>query len=361
MNRIRDSVFIFQCGLVLGLFFADRLAAQEALARVEITEKGDIWVGQRIPVVLELLVPGYFSGTPSFDLPSVPDILLMPPSDRPVLGSEQIESTSYTTQRHELLIFARRAGDYEIPPLTIRLKYKRSPLDKEVVSQTVRSGPLHFTAKAPPGAEKLAGILSTSELQAIEKWQPQPGHTKAGDAFVRTITFSADDIPAMAFPPFPTPEIDGLGIYPKDPEVLDHEERGTLRGERRDTITYVCKRPGRFVIPAVQVTWWKLDTKELRTITFPARVLDVAPNPAVPLDRQDGESSPSPVWFMKAASVLGLVLLGLVVLFWKKRAFWARAFAPFRPRHLSPLNPKEEQLQSRRHFAIAPKDSAPPH
>jgi hypothetical protein len=75
----------------------------------------------------------------------------------------------------------------------------------------------------------------------------------------------------MAFPPFPAPQIDGLSIYRKDPEILDQSERGKLRGQRLDSITHVCQRAGHFVIPAVRLTWWDLDSKRLRTIDFPVR------------------------------------------------------------------------------------------
>ena len=122
MRRDREFLFVFVS--VLGLYFwsSNRLTAQPAFARTEITSKGDIWVGQRITLAVELLVPGYFAGTPSFDLPSVPEMLLIPPSERPVLSSEQIEGASYTTQRHEFLVLARRAGGYEIPAFAIRVK-----------------------------------------------------------------------------------------------------------------------------------------------------------------------------------------------------------------------------------------------
>jgi len=54
----------------------------------------------------------------------------------------------------------------------------------------------------------------------------------------------------MAFQEFPAGKVDGLAIYPKAPEVLNQADRGTLLGQRRDTLIYIGTRPGRFVIPA---------------------------------------------------------------------------------------------------------------
>jgi len=200
--------------------------AQDAKVRASLADKGDCWVGERVTLVVELLAPGYFAGAPSFDLPDPPGVLLVPPVGSPTLGSEEIDGTTYTVQRHELSVFARRAGAQTIPPLTVRFRFERQPLDKETVPASVRTEPLSLTAKAPHGAEGLGGIISARGLTAVESWTPaEPKKAKAGDAFTRTVTYAAPDVPAMAFPPFPIARVDGLGAYPKPPEVLDHSER----------------------------------------------------------------------------------------------------------------------------------------
>jgi hypothetical protein len=84
---------------------ANSVQAQDANASGQLMLKGDPWVGQPVALVIELLVPGFFSGSPLFDLPSVPDALLVSPSESPVLRSEQIQGVSYTVQRHEFFDF----------------------------------------------------------------------------------------------------------------------------------------------------------------------------------------------------------------------------------------------------------------
>jgi len=179
--RIRSLVVAFLFTAVPWL--VNSVEAQEANARTQLILKGDPWVGQRVGLVVELLVPGFFSGTPHFDLPSVPGALLVSPSESPVLGSEQIKGVTFTVQRHEFSIFPHKAGEYRIPAFVIRLKFKPSPLDKEVISKTVHSEPVSFTTHFPPGTENLTGLLSAKQLQVTEKWQPLPGKAKAGDAF----------------------------------------------------------------------------------------------------------------------------------------------------------------------------------
>ncbi len=223
--------------------------AQEPKVRASIETKGEIWVGQRVTVLVELLAPGFFSGTAAFDLPTVPSLMLAPPEGSPIVASETIDGTSYTVQRHELAVFSRRAGEQTIPPITVRFHFKQNPLDKDSTAAEVRTEPVSFSVKLPPGAEKLGSLITARNLKVEEVWTPEPGKAKTGDAFTRTITFTAPDVPAMAFPPFHAGQINGFGIYPKAAEVLDERNRGNLIGKRRDTITYVCQLAGDSLFP----------------------------------------------------------------------------------------------------------------
>src|SRR5262245_20399482 len=337
----------FAC-LFMACLLAYALAAGPA-ARLRATLGGnDVWVGQKLTLVVELLAPGYFASSPAFDLPQVPGVLVFPPTDRPVLSTETIEGVSYTVQRHELTVFARRAGEFDIPPFTVRFDFKPSPTDAGAVTQAVTTEPLRFTAKLPPGAEGLGALVSARSLTAEETWQPQGVKAKTGDALTRTITLSAPDVPGMAFPPFRAVRVQGLGVYAKDPQVLDHSERGELQGQRRETITYVCERPGHFVIPAAHFTWWNLQDQRLETVDFPERVLEVAPNPAAPAVSTVGHRK-SEERFRRSLFVGPTLLVlagGLVVAL--RRLGW-RGAAYFEAVHLAPLNPEVIALRATGH------------
>jgi hypothetical protein len=283
--------------VVLVAMFARRANGQQPKVRVSLVGADNAWVGQRMTLVVELLAPGFFSGAPGFDLPDPPGMIIMPPIGSPTVGSEEIEGQRYTVQRHELSVFSRRIGQQTIPPLTVRFAFKRQPLDKDTVPATVVTEPLKLTAKAPPGTEHLGSIISARNLTAVETWKPEPGKAKAGDAYFQTIVFSAPDVPAMIFAPFPATAVDGLGVYPKPPLVVDHNDRGELRGERRDSITYVCERAGRFVVPAVQLSWFDLDAQKVRVIEFPSRTFIVSANSSLAsVAPAPGENHPPIRW-----------------------------------------------------------------
>jgi hypothetical protein len=320
-------------------------SAQEPLVRSSVTEQNDLWVGQKITMNVELLVPGYFSGSPAFDLPDPPGMIVIPPTGSSSVGSAKIDGVAYSVQRHAFSVFTRRAGEQTLPAFSVRFSYKRQPLDKDIVAATGKTEPLGFTAKLPPGAEDLGSLICARGLTVKETWQPEPGKAKAGDAFTRTITFTAPDVPAMAFPPFPAGSIDGLGIYPKEPEVLDQQDRGSLTGSRRDTATYVCQRAGQFTLPATSLTWFDLDAKELRSIDFPARTFDVAPNPSLASATPGSATSGVPwkglAWTAAVSGALAALVFTIELTRLQKMV--RRAIAPFRPVHLPPLNPEVTQ------------------
>jgi hypothetical protein len=193
---------------------------------------------------------------------------------------------------------------------------------------------VQFTALFPPGAEGLGNVISARKLNVEEIWRPEPDKTKIkpGDALTRTITFTAPNLPGMLFPPFPTDSIDGVGIYAKR-QILDQTERGALRGQRQDIITYVCQRPGEFTIRAARLTWWDLDGKQLRSIDFPARILAVA-------ETSPQTSSPSWLVWWKPVGLVVLIVLAFALLSYARlRPFLAALIGSFRPVHLLALNP----------------------
>lgn len=331
--------------VMLALAPGGNMQAQEPKVRASMASQEAAYVGQKVTLVVELLAPGFFASGATFDLPDPQGMLLMPPGGSPVVSSEEVDGVSYTVQRHEVAVLAQRAGEMVIPPLAVRFRYKRAPLDKDSRPAQVKTPEVKFTATQPPGTEKLGMVISARDLEVKEAWNPDPATAKpkAGDAFTRTVTFSAPDVPGMMFPPFHATAIDGIGIYPKDSEVHDHSERGSLTGQREDVVTYALQRPGTFTIPAVRFTWWDLDSKSPRTVDLPARTLTVAPSPTRPVLQSHTQTAPS-VRTMNSKTELVIACLVVTLAVFsipRVRGVVGKFVALFRPVHLQPLNPRK--------------------
>jgi len=347
--RLRPYALIFSLSLIAA-------HAQEPRIRAHLQLPDTLWTGQKVTLVVELLAPGYFAGAASYELPDPAGLILFPPAEHPVVSGQTIDGTYFVVQRHELAVYPSTAGPHTIPPISVRIAYKRAPLDHDSISATLTTRALNLTVAAPPGTAGLGQVISARDLRVVEEWKPEPGSTtiKAGDAFTRTITFTAPEVPGMVFPPFPAGKVDGLRLYPKAPALLDRTGRaGGLDGGRRDTVVYVCERPGTFVIPAVRLTWWDLAAQQVRTADLPARTLTVIANPAL---AAAVAATPAPragwrdeSWWWLGGGVALLVLLGMAARSPGLREAGQRLVAPLRPVHLQSLNPRPAEPARPKH------------
>lgn len=281
-------------------------AATAQVARV-LTHAADTeaWIGERLVITVELFSPAYFADTPSFYLPRVSGAVLMKASEAPVLRTEAIDGHEYTVQRHEVLAFAQRPGTIEIPPIGVRFSVS-GEMPAEIRDSTPE---LQFVAKIPPGTEDLSAFVTTPSLSVSETWDDQPKKARVGDAFTRTITIEASDVPGMLLPVIQPLPPDGIRSYLRDPLVDDSNVRGVMTGRRTQTISYLCESTGRFTLPDQRIYWWDPNQQLLHEEVIPGFSFSVA---AAPAERA------------KRLIALGLMLTALLGIAWLKRdRIWA--------------------------------------
>lgn len=286
------------------------------LVQGRIETKGEVWVGQRVTVVIKLYSPTFFAGAAAFDLPAVPGVVILPPQDRPLVGTEEVGGDSYTTQTHELAVYPQRAGTIRLPPIGVRFT-SDGGIGKPAVPHQGKTTELAFTAKMPPGAEDLSTVITTPKLTLRETWKPEPGKAKLGGAFTRTVTVRAANVPGMVLPPMRWEGPEGVGVYPAPATVTDSSERGEATGQRVESVTYVGEKPGTYRLPGVTLAWWDSEQQKLRREQLPSWKIEVEAGPP-PID--SGETEPprkshALTWAIGdvcAATGLGLVLLWLI-------------------------------------------------
>ena len=202
------------------LMSAGSLQGEEA-ARVEssLVLPDSIWVGQKLTLHVELMGVGQFSGTPLFDLPVQPGLLILKMEGRPVLGTKTVEGVTYTSQRHEFSLFAQRPGERSIPAFPVRFGVKAA-FDADRVEYTLKTSAHRFEAALPPGAEKLNSLISARNLTLQESWAPEPAEeAELGQAFTRTLTFSAPDQDTTA-PEAITDIVARVAVFPQPTRTI---------------------------------------------------------------------------------------------------------------------------------------------
>jgi hypothetical protein len=296
-------------------------AAPEGKVDAQLTTKEDVWVGQRVPMTVKILAPGFsISGVPAFEIPEISGLLVLKLPGSPQIGNETLDDVSYVTQIHEFALFSQRAGQIQIPPFPVRFA-SSAGYGQPVTSFTVKTESLRFTAKLPPGAENLKTLISTPQLSLKESWSPDLHTAKVGDALTRTITFHAVDIPGMEFPPLTVGPIAGVGIYPGQPVVRDDSQKGSLNGERIERVTFVFEQPGTVTLPGEALTWFDLTTKTLRHETIPERAIAVTAAVSASSSPQNAATTrwnPVSIWIVGLTVLIG-TLAGVSCFLLKRR------------------------------------------
>ncbi len=301
----------------------------EAFARVELGREGPVWVGERVPLYVDLFVQGRFSGTPRFNVPEIPGMIVIQVEERPVVGTESRHGVSYVYQRHEFALFPERAGTFAVPPFEVRFASVEA-LGGARTEHLLTTRGVAVTARMPPGAGGMRILVSTRDLRVRQSWEPpvEEATPRVGDAFRRRIVMRGSDVPAMLLPPLPFPAVEGLGVYPREAEVRDRMDRGVFVGERIETVTYVCERPGTVEIPAMTVRWFDLSEERLREERIPGVTLEVSENPALAAGAGGILRGLLPPWVVLLGG--GLVGLVLLVAAGIRRSWWAGAVEPVR-------------------------------
>ncbi|MHC8306013.1 BatD family protein [Pseudomonas sp. PB3P13] len=191
----------------------------------------------------------------------------------------------------------------------------------------VSSSEMLLTVKPQPAAYPVdAPWLPARSISLSESWNPEPEQAQAGDSLTRSLTLKAEGLASSQLPPLPATDINGLRRYPDQPVLGNQNSERGLIGSREDREALVPIRSGKLELPAVDVVWWNTFEDHLEHTSLPARTLQVANNPSLPVDTP-ASTAPLPAaadgdtlwrWQLISLILLCTTLLGFG-LWWRAR------------------------------------------
>jgi len=258
--------------LLVLLLAAPAWAQPAATVQTSVKPESGAVIGQRVAVYVDVLFSGEMLRPPRVVLPEVPGAQILRFETQATTLSDRVG------QRFEFALYARRGGTLTVPAPQVTL------LDRAGNEIGTASGaPASVTIAVPPGVDATQPLIATTRATLEEQWTPAPTSAlKAGDALVRTVTRTADDVPAMAMPALAFPAPAGVRVYVDPPQSDDRQDRGTVTGRRIDKVTYVFEAGGRFTLPGVAQPWWDLEARRLHDETRPAVTVSVTAPPKPP-------------------------------------------------------------------------------
>lgn len=292
------------------------------VVRATIDPEDTVLVGQRVTLSIDVLAEDLWASLPSVPEVEVPGALVYQPSSQSTRLSEQIDGGSYTGQRYELWIFPQREGKLQLPSLRLVAQIKPLGIGPPPTTQKATTDPISIDVRNPKGVTALAGVICVSKYTAAQSWFPESTSLQVGGGITRTITRTIDGAPGMLLVPPNYASIDGVSIYPKQPSVEDATNRGELTGKRADQVTYMFEKPGKFEIPALELSWYDVSSERLRTEKLDGRTFDVSAldmiagneNPEVaPSETGDASSR-----WSKLSIVVAILTAGIPIFWFRK-------------------------------------------
>ena len=263
--------------ILLGLLPSIVQAAEPVVIRSS-GEPQEAWQGQRVMLTIEVLSKDAWAQIPNMPSIQVAGAYVLPPESQGGRIQEQIDGHPYSGQRYQLLVYPQRGGIIEIPALPVAVKRSvwgaANNSENQGLAQ-VTIPKVTFTSKVPPGAEGIDWLVSTDSFSATQSWSGEQTELKVGDAIKRSVSLKATNVSGMAFKPIVYPRINGLGIYPSQPTVKDTRDRGSLRGNRQEEVTYIFESAGVVEVPALEFVWWDLKNKKLKKIVLAGRKVTI--------------------------------------------------------------------------------------
>jgi len=305
-------------GLCLALAPSLSAADEGIVLRTSIEPKTDIWVGQQVRLLIDVLGRDGWAQIRKFYPFEVSGASVLQVESQGTRLTDTISGATWTGQHYEWLVFPQRAGAITILPIVVDVETKDLATQEVTHVPDQKTPAVAFQAALPPGADQEHGLISTTRLEAGQTLEPSTTEFKVGDALKRSISLRAAGISGMAFAPMQYAPVAEIGIYPREPVVQDVVDRGSLsEGRRTESVTYVFEREGNYVLPDVAVTWWDLSEKRLHRETLPGpHVRVVSAGPAA----GGGTSAPASrswPWWLGIVAVVGVAAIG-AGLYWRQ-------------------------------------------
>jgi hypothetical protein len=255
---------------------AQPVPADDLSVRARVEPDGEVLVGQQVTLSVDVLASEGFTATARYPQLRVKDAITLAADAHGESFREEIGRRTLLGRTWRFLIFPLRPGSYRVPGFQLEV----TPSGKGE-STPVRVPPLVFQARLPAEADEADRLVVTPRLTVEESWDADPGTLLVGGSLTRRLVVVAERSPAELLPSLVrAPGVfAGLGVERGRPSLSDQLEEGALRGRREDRLTYVAEREGRYTLPAVEISWWNLESGALDRSELAPVELIVGPKP----------------------------------------------------------------------------------
>ena len=302
---------------------------------------------------------------------------LTPPD---VTGGETIvvplgEDREYQTIRDErtfivlerrYAVFPQVAGELTIQPMVFEAVVITASGFSSL--QRFRSEPVSLSvlpAVAPPPEFAGAAWLPASQVEIEQRWSGDPEEFTAGIPQTRTLRVEVEGVLETQIPDLSLFETDSLQQYADQPELARESSADGTRAVRTERFAVIAQTAGALTIPAVELPWfsvvsreWEVARIEPREVTvLPSREpgAEIAPAPTPEAPPVESVRTGNRLWQGISAALLAAWMLTLLV--WWQSGRVKRAAASRQPAAEAPGRVSERRLLRQLRAACSVNDA----
>ncbi len=188
----------------------------------------------------------------------------------------------YTVNELNYAVFPQKSGVIKIAPMVLsadvvtRSRQRFNGFFNQQMSTTKRvlSNAITLNVKAVPETFKGKHWIPASQLVLEEKWSGDVEQMKVGEPLTRTLTLltvgnTVAQLPALHH----ENDITELKTYPDQPVLKQQKRNEGLISFREEKIAYIPSKAGRYILPAIEVSWFNTQTQTMEIARIEERTV----------------------------------------------------------------------------------------
>ena len=194
-----------------------------------------------------------------------------------------LNGRNYLVLEVKYAVFPKDVGKVEVPALRFGAYEVNSRSQFGVFNnrgnQVVRdTQAITVNVLAQPTQAAKSGWMPSSSVTLQQRWSGDLDSLTVGEPITRTLTVIANGLSSAQITPLPVPQSSVYRSYPDQPQLSETTNSNGLIGTRIESLAVVPNKPGKIVLPAVELRWWDTTQQLEQVAQLPAMTLQVKPS-----------------------------------------------------------------------------------
>ncbi|MDD5753815.1 MAG: BatD family protein, partial [Methylococcales bacterium] len=214
--------------------------------------------------------------------PELPDAVIEKLADD-ANYTTQVSGVTYVVIERKYAIFPQKSGVTTIKPLVLtadtvaRGRQSNSFFNSQITQRRiVKSNPITLNVQPIPATFTDSHWLTAENLELTQTWSGDTSQMKVGEPLTRSVKLVAHGSTVGQLPELNNSKIDSqLKAYNDQPVLHEDKTLAGIVASREEKIAFIPAKAGNYTLPAIQISWFNMQTQKIEMATLPEMSLTV--------------------------------------------------------------------------------------